>query len=420
MGGGSTPLPRLLVVKGTFEQFGGAERDLLNNLQAWSKHFDVILASLNLPDIARKALEEDGIPYLTPAFEWQVPRGGWAEFRATASKQAGRRWLSMLEFSEQGGGLREVLANVDAIHVTSGVGSLEFTGLTPTHVPLHYYCLEPHRGLYEDVLHRTLEGTPKRNLTLTHLLLGKQRNRDRRGVQWLDRRAKCTISGNSDWIKERISTVYGIDSGILLPTVDLSVWQQEDGADKMDGEEGSAADYVVTIGGTSYVKGSWDTLEMLAGTGLSLALVGGGAPGDLHKLRARAAELGVELDVQPRLAQQELVDLVRGARAVVSLARNEPFGLTPIEAQAAGTPALMVDEGGFRFTVADGESGRLLPRGDWSAWHAALKEAAEPATRARWAKSGRANIEQMGLTPDHQATALANILCPKSATDEEE
>jgi glycosyltransferase involved in cell wall biosynthesis len=159
---------------------------------------------------------------------------------------------------------------------------------------------------------------------------------------------------------------------------------------------------------------------MLAGTSLSLALVGGGAPADLHKLRARAAELDVELNVQPRLAQQELVDLVRGARAVVSLARYEPFGLTPIEAQAAGTPALMVDEGGFQFTITEGESGRLLPRGDWSAWHSALEESANPETRARWAKSGRANIEQMGLTPDHQAAALADILCPKSATDEEE
>jgi glycosyltransferase involved in cell wall biosynthesis len=430
MGGGSTPLPRLLVVKGTFEQFGGAERDLLNNLPAWSNHFDVILASLNLPDTARTALDEVGIPYLTPALEWEVPRGGWAEFRAKASRQAGRRWLSMLEFSEQGGGLREVLANVDAIHVTSGVGSLEFTGLAPTHLPLHYHCLEPHRGLYEDVLHRTLNGTPKRNLTLTHLLLGKQRNRDRRAVQRLDKRKKCTISGNSRWIQERISLVYGIESGILLPTVDLSVWEsnsetaQEKGdksaVDDTDGNGETDSDYVVTIGGASYVKGTWDTLEMVAGSGLSLALVGGGSPADLGKLRTQAKKLAVELNVQPRLSQQELVDLVIGARAVVSLAREEPFGLTPIEAQAAGTPALMVDEGGFRYTVEDGVSGRLLPRGDWSAWHNALEESANTETRAEWANAGRENIERMGLAPEHQAAALAEILFPMAQSTEEE
>jgi glycosyltransferase involved in cell wall biosynthesis len=417
MGEGSPLLPRLLVVKGTFEQFGGAERDLLNNLPAWSKRFEVILASLNLPDNARKALDAAEIPYLTPAMEWEVPRGGWAEFRATASKQAGRRWLSMLEFSEQGGGLREVLANVDAIHVTSGVGSLEFTGLAPTHIPLHYHCLEPHRGLYEDVLHRNLDGTPKRNLTLTHLLLGKQRNRDRRAVHRLDRRGKCTISGNSQWIQQRISTIYGIESGILLPTVDLSVW---DSSPSDDSESGTDDDYVVTIGGASYVKGTWDTLAMLAGSGLSLALVGGGSPADLNKLRAQAEKLSVKLDVQPRLSQQDLVDLVIGARAVVSLARDEPFGLTPIEAQAAGTPALMVDEGGFRYTVENGESGRLLPRGDWSVWHSALEESANPETRAVWSNVGRANIEAMGLTPEHQAAALAEILFPKTHSTEEE
>ena len=43
--------PRLLVVKGTFEQFGGAERDLLNNLPAWTKRFEITLATLNLPDV---------------------------------------------------------------------------------------------------------------------------------------------------------------------------------------------------------------------------------------------------------------------------------------------------------------------------------------------------------------------------------
>ena len=171
----SAPPPRLLVVKGTFEQFGGAERDLLNNLPAWKERFDVTLASLNLPKEARARLDEENIPYLTPVKEWKAPSGIWAEARALGSRQAGRAWLSMLDLTEQITGLREVIANVDAIHVTSGVGSLEFTVLTPRHIPLHYYCLEPHRGLYENVLHRNIDGTPKRNLSITHFLLGKQK-----------------------------------------------------------------------------------------------------------------------------------------------------------------------------------------------------------------------------------------------------
>ena len=54
MDGDSDSKPRLLVVKGTFEQVGGAERDLLNNLEAWQEHFEITVASLYLPEEARQ------------------------------------------------------------------------------------------------------------------------------------------------------------------------------------------------------------------------------------------------------------------------------------------------------------------------------------------------------------------------------
>mgnify|MGYP003324347878 CR=1 FL=1 len=38
---------RLLIVKGSFEHFGGGERDLINNLSAWSKFFDISVATLH-------------------------------------------------------------------------------------------------------------------------------------------------------------------------------------------------------------------------------------------------------------------------------------------------------------------------------------------------------------------------------------
>ena len=38
---------RLLLVKGSFEPFGGGERDLINNLEAWSKYFDLSVATLH-------------------------------------------------------------------------------------------------------------------------------------------------------------------------------------------------------------------------------------------------------------------------------------------------------------------------------------------------------------------------------------
>ncbi|MEE2746980.1 MAG: glycosyltransferase [Candidatus Thermoplasmatota archaeon] len=388
------------MVKGTFEQFGGAERDLLNNLEAWQAHFEITCASLHLTLEARERMDSLGILYLTPAIPWNKPIGKWAEFRAIASRQASNRWWRMLELTEQGLRLHDVLATSDMVHLTSGIGSLEFSQLLPKDLPVHYHCLEPHRGLHEDVLHRTLNGTAKQNLLLTSFLLGKQRRRDLSMTHDLADRPNSIISGNSPWIQQRIETVYGEKSELLWPSVNLDVWS---------GENPEPENCVVAIGNASYVKGTMDTIDMLAGTGLSYHHVGGGMDEDIATLKAYASDNGVELIVEPRLSQEDLVNLVKRSLAVVSLARGEPFGLTPIEAQAAGTPALMVDEGGYQHTIEDGVSGRLLPRGEWASWHSALKEAKDASIRKSWANAGQENIAKMGLRPQDQADALKEI-----------
>lgn len=149
---------------------------------------------------------------------------------------------------------------------------------------------------------------------------------------------------------------------------------------------------------------------MLRGTGIGLAHVGGGDEKSLEMLRAHAASSEVDTWFAPRLNSPDLVSLMRNARAIVSLAHNESFGLSPIEAFAVGTPALFVNEGGFRDTIVDDENGRLLERGDTESWHAALGQAANPATRAEWSERGRNRIEEMDLTPDAHARRLWELL----------
>ena len=79
--------------------------------------------------------------------------------------------------------------------------------------------------------------------------------------------------------------------------------------------------------------------------------------------------------------------LLKNARASISLAHGEPFGLTPIEAFAVGTPAIYVEEGGFIDTIIDKENGRLIARGDIENWHLALKDAENIDNRIRWSKA---------------------------------
>ena len=47
---------------------------------------------------------------------------------------------------------------------------------------------------------------------------------------------------------------------------------------------------------------------------------------------------------------------------MISLNRNEPFGLIPLEAMACGIPVVAVNEGGYKESIINGETGYLIDR----------------------------------------------------------
>ncbi len=102
-------------------------------------------------------------------------------------------------------------------------------------------------------------------------------------------------------------------------------------------------------------------------------LVVGGDPQDedrpepeLERLRAIAEREGVadRIGLPGPVGRDRLKYYYGAADVFVTTPWYEPFGITPIEAMACGTPVIGSNVGGIKFTVRDGECGYLVPPKD--------------------------------------------------------
>jgi len=392
----------LLVAKGSFGAMGGAELDLIRVLPAINRLFDVTMATIqSSPKLEETCIEHD-IRLLRPESDWVQSTNPLSVIMDYGRRTASKAWASCE-------GLEGAMESAHGIHLVSGDGSLPILDHVPEGMMIHLHLLEPHRGLYEDTLHRLVDGSPKRNLTLTKAALSRARRRDQALMRKLQTRRGSKVSANSTFSAERANEVYGIQAGVLWPCVDSREFSRDPSEDPdnpyHDGEE-----YVVSIGRASWAKGTWETISMLSGTGLSLAHVGGGDERSLSMLKSHAESSGVPMWIAPRLPSSELGSLMRESRAVVSMAHNESFGLTPIEAFSIGTPAIFVNEGGFRDTIQDGKNGRLIDRENIQEWHSALQQASDSETRESWAAGGLRRIAELDLSPEGHARRIRELM----------
>jgi glycosyltransferase involved in cell wall biosynthesis len=87
---------------------------------------------------------------------------------------------------------------------------------------------------------------------------------------------------------------------------------------------------------------------------------------ELGRLMQLAAEEGVEDEVvfTGRRGRETLKHYYSAADIFLTAPWYEPFGITPVEAMACGTPVVGANVGGIKFTVRDGETGYTVPPRD--------------------------------------------------------
>ena len=396
------PQTRLLVVKAAMVRNGGAARDLMRNLSEINRRFETKFACLNILESQRKSIESLGVEVLCPAEQWKIEGGIWNEISAKQDRSSKRAWEDL-------DGIEKAVQWADAIHLTTGAGSMDFVSLVPDSKPLHLHFLESKPGVFDDVNHLNPDGTGLWRAKLVHFLQFYHRRRIISSFRRFKKNKSWVINANSKFSASRLLKEYGIEGGVLYPVVDVSEFNSnptEEEREAIGRLRTQAAPYAVTVGNMSRFKGVFEALEHVSGCDLDLVVIGGGSSKQNEQFRKKATSMGAIVQILSNLNSAEMCAIFRNARAVVGFSHGEAFGLTPVEAMAVGTPPLFVDYGGYTDTIVDGVNGRLLGRGDLEAWKKAFEQAKDEETRESWAREGVNRIEELGLTPEMHADRL--------------
>ena len=213
------------------------------------------------------------------------------------------------------------------------------------------YCHSPFRYVWHE-RRRTEEGFARSLRPLAHGVLGAVRRWDvsaSRGV--------TDYVANSALTAQRIADYYGREARVVHPPVDV---------DRFDGRP-APEDYFLLVGEVTSHKNPELALGAAERAGVSVKVAGDGP--ELARLRqrfTRATFLG-------RVDDRRLVELYAGCRALIVPAIEE-FGITMVEAQAAGRPVVAADGGGAQEIVDDGTTGIRFTPGSGDALAEALRE----------------------------------------------
>ncbi len=150
---------------------------------------------------------------------------------------------------------------------------------------------------------------------------------------------------NSEHVSRRIRKIYGRESVVIYPPVDIEQFQVFP----------IKEDYYVTASRLVQYKRIDLIVEAFSHMPEKRLVVIGDGP-DMQKIKAKASR---NIDVVGYQSDDMLVAYLQKAKAFV-FAAQEDFGIVPVEAQACGTPIIAYGRGGVSETVIQGKTGILF------------------------------------------------------------
>jgi len=248
------------------------------------------------------------------------------------------------------------LSGYDLVVVSSH--SCAINASPPPGTPCVCYCHTPMRYAWlTDTEHGRLGGVRGWGL---RQLSGRLRKQDRAAAQRPDR-----LVGNSTAVRDRIRRFYDRDADVVHPPVDV---------EELRADPAAARGSFLWVGRLVPYKQPLLVAEAFRGLPHKLTMVGIGPQEE--ELRER---LPGNVELRGWISREELERLYREAAGFLHVG-EEDFGITMVEALAAGAPVIAQNAGGARDIVRDGVDGVLLDEPGLGS----LREAIERVAAADW------------------------------------
>jgi glycosyltransferase involved in cell wall biosynthesis len=309
----NTDRKKIAMVYDKLDVFGGGERVLEQMLNLYPQS-DVCVAIDIMKSEDRNFLRGK-VPITTFAQNLPLVRNHHRQFLLLLMFAMEQLDLSDYELVLSGSAsiAKGVITGPDQLHISY------------VHSPMRYAWDLQHQYLEEANLHRGIKGM------IARWMLHRARMWDVRTANGVDH-----YIANSHFIARRIWKVYRREATVIYPPVDVDRFTLRTNKDSF---------YLTASRMVPYKKMSSIVAAFASMPERRLVVVGDGP--EMRRIKALATPNVEILGYQP---SPVLTDLMQRASAFV-FAAEEDFGITPVEAQACGTPVIAFGRGGALETI---------------------------------------------------------------------
>lgn len=325
---------KVALVHDYLKEYGGAER-VLQTLHEMFPEAPIYTAFMTPGSSAAKAFS--GAKIITSWADWLIR---YKNLHSALRFLIPAIWES---FDRQ-------LANYDLV-ILSSSGYLTKPVRIPKQVRVICYCHTPSRFLYGYATQAEWQRYwPIRayGYLVAHFL----RLYDFLGAKRVDK-----FIANSKNVQKRIEKFYRRDSILIYPPVEVEQIKRN----LLSNRSSPKAEYFLIVSRIVGTKGVELAMQAAQKLGVPLKIAGARAglkflSQDLEKYASKYVEFVGEV------SEEEKVNLMAGAKAFLALAQDEDFGMTVVEAMAAGTPVVAFAGGGYLETVVEGQTGTFFEK----------------------------------------------------------